>query len=1261
MRFIIFTVFVVFLSLPSMAGVEEQRAELGKSAKAGDHVEVLALAGELLREADDEKSGEDLLAAFKAHQALNQAAEAEALIRSTLKAKPKNWRIWWAAARAMDRFQIRYGLLEGGRFVRGLSGPEEQWSGDRDRAESLQWYLEAWQRGGQDAGKSEQTELIEAFSRVVRRKDYGWMVEKTVGAPLPAYGERPVPIPDFELINQAVETVEMPWDAKNDGELFKWALSRAKELGRRPREEYDAAFGEALMDHYGLPRGHAVDWWKPDDEFEGKLRALSDLEFLEDGQVRKIVEENGFMPLLETMAMSARPANPAAERARERISSFRRARLQYDRLAREIQAWLQVIPQEKGDDIDSDEMEDSEGADAALLLTPRGRWIEELESLVGVHVEIPQVDQSFPVGRPPELTLLLQNAEDFVVTAQPIDLRLLLRRIEEYLRSDPKELEVDRLDLDYLQEKILVGGWRDLLGEERFRHRYIVGKSEWHRPKPRTIRLPLDQGGPWMVSYELPSGDQYFQLLWMADIAAVIHHGGGQSSLNLMDAREGKPIPRAKVTVLGWKRLVKPNGKTRLLVSRFQRFAGQDGQITMPKETLPEDFNWMMWMESGGKLSVLPELSRFRPDLQSSPKSRLRLLLLPQRELARPGSTVDLALIAAVADHQTGRDTESPLAGRMMKVKLVGEGIETASVEIKLDSYGAGKASVVLPDDAPTGDYRWVFESDEIEGLNRISSGQRRPGEEDLRPLLTGLNHVEVTEKKLPPIPGLKLEGLEPKILTEGIVLKIKPSLSLEANWHNVSLEVAALAGDRGPKESVSWCHRSESQEQAARGSVLELWTEGEVDGKGNGEVSLNLSELKGDTPAAQLQIRYFERDQLIAQELVELPRNPSINIQPSIRLRSQFAVVDQPFVVEVGARLRGGPSLAVRGDVLLERRFQNGFELVDTEKFTADESSDEVRFKIKDAGNYRARVVLEGQAELEEFSADFVCVDSGGGGSRIWVGELANEVEPVLVHVISELPSWDPSSQARLLIQSRWPEQVVMLYYGNSVSGFSKRLVRTRDHGAFVSLPVSLEQAPDFQVIAMVVRGARLGRHELTLRITPESRKLNLELVTSPSGESILSAFKADNSPTAARIFVRIAARRPSFSEQWIDPVEAFWQWDNPSWWGLSHSLRSFGSRGFADIISNQYGGNAPRGGALGSLNPAALRGAWELDYLASADFQRELVELQIPESGQLKLSPALQARLAAGWFEMVAVAPGNHVGSINKSGLTQKVPSKP
>lgn len=1048
----------------AMAEDRETRQEIANHWKNKDYQQVLLKARKLLDTQNDSNSGQDLQWAVKAQAALGNYAAAETIIREQLATKADNWRVWHGAALALENLQVRWGIIDQGAFRRGITGADDVWSGERDRNEEIIWFLEAWKRGGAQAPAPERATLAEDLSKAVRRRDYGWMTRITpLDKPAELTPSTPKVQPDFDSINQAILLPATLDAARNDGELFRWAIHQAALARQRPQHEYQAALGEAIMEHYGLPRGHAIDWNTPDTPIEQTLRQLSDLELFANERVYQINPANAFIPLIQSAASSTLRGDLSAERARQLIARFRNSRLQFDRLASDIKGWLKTIPRELVDDIDQDDNPNA-------TLSPRMRWIEELDSLINERLEVPQIDQVYPLGRQPELVPLVKNATDLFVSAQPINLRGLTRRMESYLRSQASELSPDSLNLNYSIARLVHGEWADLVGEEKFRHRYIVRQSKWHRPMPRPVRLPLNQGGPWLINYQLPGGDNYFQIVWIAELAAIIHHSSGKNSLSLFDARTGAPVIGLKATMLGWK--IRP-GDQRTLVSKFRRRSMNSSSIILSNDSLPNDFNWMIWVEdTRGRACFIPDLTDYRPAAAPLPKITPKSHLIPSQSTFAPNDTVAGALWVAAGDHALPPTADSPFKETKVTFQLnQPNGKSVANLQASLDEFGIAEFNFPAPKD------EW------LEGKYQILWQT-----EDLR-----LNQADSSSKKAANSPPIK--GSQNLLIT-------------------AALEQDATA-ELTPAPSVNTPLTTQTTDQS--------------------------------------------------------------EFTPSLKLSANFGIVGQPLQLTFAYQQQAEAIEDL--EITLERQFENGYDTVNSWSFdTLDDSSDiplaSLNFTVKTAGNYRLQAKYR-QADIEySIEKEILIVDSKGGGARL----ISTHPRDLVKLWIEREPQLGDKS-VRILALSRWPEQFFTLYLGNAVSGYQTQTLKTLNHGALISIDLDPDWAPNAQALALAVRQALIGRDELAINLPVASRRMSLNLLSSTlrpddssdqlAPEFTLQVVDPENQPTQCRVLasVRITdSLAPLPMEPSQQKLGNVWNWQNPRWWSLSHSLTSHSNRHSAE-----------------------------------------------------------------------------------------------
>ncbi len=507
-------------------------------------------------------SSPDLVKAFNAAMiclpALNRSDEIDEFREKVVAAHKKDWLVQMAVAHSYLTFD-HYGFMIAGEFSRGQhrGGGKVVHATARDRVRALQLYLSAMKIAQNENDKAGAAELLRQFAQAITYGRQPWQLQSLTNLDkLPDYeegwsspfGQQGAPV------NEAGEpvfySVPKSWDdAKSDGERWRWLLATMVEWQPSRRNDERLERARMLESQFGVQTMAQSGYFFPmPREASGKnstdlqtgiwaLETLGDDETiarLATGIKRfKLPDEHNYIKLYQqilsdTDAATKQPNDLPLEAARSLAFIFENRR-QYPRA---VEYWRQVIDRSTGD--------------------PRKMWERRLQQIVGNWGQFENV-MSQPAGRGATVDFRFRNAKQVEFVAQEIDVRKLLDDVKAYLKSKPKQLQWEQMNVSDIGYRLVQEDQKKYIGAEVARWKLDIEPREKHFDKRITVATPLQKSGAYFVTAKVADGNTSQIILWLADTAIARKPMADKSFYYVADAVTGAPIEKANVEFFAYR------------------------------------------------------------------------------------------------------------------------------------------------------------------------------------------------------------------------------------------------------------------------------------------------------------------------------------------------------------------------------------------------------------------------------------------------------------------------------------------------------------------------------------------------------------------------------------------------------------------------------------------------------------------------------------------------------------------------------------
>ena len=699
--------FAVFFPLNLMAqDATDLRKERDKLNQRGMWRDLLDFHEEKLIPVSDAESGKDLEKAIDALRRLNAWVEFDGLVERSVSTHPENAALLVSAAAAY-RNVPHGGRLIAGEFKRDAAfrygrrgmmpseNPEASAGASvnttyRDHIRSLQLLREAIAKSKDDAEKSGIWGTVAA----VFRDGEAWKLQTLTpinalpewGEPGPEGGTEGAP---WAKAGPVLYEIPASWDAaKNDGERWRFALAERTRLTPADAHNFILDRARFSRSQFGTETLSSYGWWRQQDPDSAKgvleMDTLAEDECLaktSDGVRRfKLAAAHHFIALYRSIIDQTAIAG-------DELTEVFLNRRQYDKARSVLE---QTIAKHGPGNNDQRRK---------LLKQITGNWgrFEPAETV--------------PAGVNPELPLVFRNASNIALTAAPVDMELVLKDTLDYLKSNPAELDWERVNPSQIASRLIEKKQSKYIGKAEATWETKLAPRDKHRDTHVDLEVPLDRAGAWWITGKIADGNEFHTLVWIVDSVLVQRDTAGKLQWWVADAAGGAPVTESDIQFFGYRTIYHerklPLGRRMDVKWReFNRTSDADGKTLLKPGDWDEHYQWIAIARKQGRA---PAFFGFQPYHVQNPQwengNRDLTYGITDRPLYKPGDTVHLKFFLRNLGYFEPDETKWANQTGTLTLNN-GRGEEAMKIEnLKTDALGSIETEAIIPKDAPLG--RW--------------------------------------------------------------------------------------------------------------------------------------------------------------------------------------------------------------------------------------------------------------------------------------------------------------------------------------------------------------------------------------------------------------------------------------------------------------------------------------------------------------------------------------------------------------------------
>ena len=679
--------------------VKERRELAAKEYGDGNYKDAFELYQELLLEEKGLAAAvvpQDYNMALNCLRSLGEHKSVDAFREKVVKRHSDNWELLWHAARSLFHGH-HYGTIIAGTFERGYQrgGGRYVNTVERDRVAALalmdraraiiegdapreplktpprptsDYYREyanmlVGYRGYQGAWRLLYlTDLADLPDYV---DGYHYYQNNTPGAPVDEEGD-----PIFHKVPTSFLA------AKTDGERWRHFMKMAMEVDPSTRStvlhEYAAflynQFGVQTMAYYGRSYGQMGSTGE-DDSAEGPFT-------------------------LHTLAENESIARLATGIKRFKMPDDANFVLLY----KELNAWTNLAQL----------FENRRQYPKAAYYWKKAGYNDNVDQILGNWGQFHQ-SGTHPAGGDPTVEYRFRNGDEVAFEAHSIDVRRLLKDVKRYLKSSPRNLDWNKMNIANIGYRLVHENQNKYLGKRVAKWQMELKPRQNHFDTVVAVKTPLATAGAYLLTAKLKNGNVSKIVVWVDNTVIVRKQLDGASYFFIGDSVTGKVLPEMTLEFFGYKQKY-VNAKWpdrdyyRVSTRKFKRTSDQNGQVIVKPGEYSTDYNWLISTRSKDRLAYMGFTGIWYGNYYDYEYNQTKVFTITDRPVYRPNQTVKYKFWLRHAKYD--QDDTSSFANQSFTVRIHNPKGEKVYEETeKSDEWGGLDGEYLLPDDATLGVY----------------------------------------------------------------------------------------------------------------------------------------------------------------------------------------------------------------------------------------------------------------------------------------------------------------------------------------------------------------------------------------------------------------------------------------------------------------------------------------------------------------------------------------------------------------------------
>jgi hypothetical protein len=327
---------------------------------------------------------------------------------------------------------------------------------------------------------------------------------------------------------------------------------------------------------------------------------------------------------------------------------------------------------------------------------------ERLQQIVGHWGRFESL-MSQPAGQGASVEFRFRNGRKAKFTAYRIKVKKLLDDVKTYLKSSPRQLDGNQLEIGNIGHRLVTQNQRQYLGPQVAEWELELEPREYHFDKRITVATPLRDAGAYLVTAEMEGGNTSKIVVWISDTVIVKKPLEGQTMYYVADAVTGAPIGKANVELFGFRQRHVGGNRFQVDTRQFAEFSSADGIVLQQIDNQANEYQWIATATtSKGRLAFLGFTSVWAARYDDAAYQQVKVFTITDRPVYRPKQKVHFKFWVRHAKYDDEESTS--FAHQTFQVEIHNPKNEKVfSQAVTADEYGGIEGEYELPSDATLG------------------------------------------------------------------------------------------------------------------------------------------------------------------------------------------------------------------------------------------------------------------------------------------------------------------------------------------------------------------------------------------------------------------------------------------------------------------------------------------------------------------------------------------------------------------------------
>jgi hypothetical protein len=303
-----------------------------------------------------------------------------------------------------------------------------------------------------------------------------------------------------------------------------------------------------------------------------------------------------------------------------------------------------------------------------------------------------------------------RNGKKVEFEARAIKVAELLADVKSYIKSEPKQLDWQRIDIQNIGHRLVEQDEKKYVGEKVASWSLDLQPRPSHFDSRVTVTTPLQKAGAYLLTARMGNGNLSRIIIWLEDTAIAKKQLDGKVLYYVADARTGKPLEGVNLEFFGYKQEPIREGNTwtnryNISIKNFAENTDPNGFVIPDPAQQPPDHQWIVTATTPqGRLAYLGFTNVWYGQRHDEEYNQVKVFTITDRPVYRPGQPVKFKFWVRQAKYD--QEDTSNFANQTFPVEIRNpKGDKILEKSFTADAYGGFDGEYAIPADATLGVY----------------------------------------------------------------------------------------------------------------------------------------------------------------------------------------------------------------------------------------------------------------------------------------------------------------------------------------------------------------------------------------------------------------------------------------------------------------------------------------------------------------------------------------------------------------------------